>query len=256
MLYTDITREEESIVRTVKEVSILTGVSIRTLHYYDSIGLLQPTQITESGYRLYDDAALERLQSILLFRELQFPLKEIKKILESPSFDRNKALKQQIELLRLRKEHLENLIDLARGIQMIGVKTLDFSAFDTRKIDEYAAQAKAAWGGTEAYQEYEQKSKKRTKEEEQLLSGEMMELLKEFGLIRAKQPSEEQPQQLVKKLQAFITKNYYTCTLEILQSLGTMYADGGRMTENIDQVGGAGTAEFIQQAINIYCSRN
>ena len=84
----------------------------------------------------------------------------------------------------------------------------------------------------------------------------MMELLKEFGLIRAKQPSEEQPQQLVKKLQAFITKNYYTCTLEILQSLGTMYADGGRMTENIDQVGGAGTAEFIQQAINIYCSRN
>ena len=140
-------------MRTVKEVSILTGVSIRTLHYYDSIGLLQPTQVTESGYRLYDDAALERLQSILLFRELQFPLKEIKKILESPSFDRNKALKQQIELLRLRKEHLENLIDLARGIQMIGVKTLDFSAFDTRKIDEYAAQAKAARGGPAAYQE-------------------------------------------------------------------------------------------------------
>ncbi len=141
----------------------MTGVSIRTLHYYDSIGLLRPTQVTESGYRLYDETALERLQYILLFRELRFSLKEINGIMSCPSFDRNQALDQQIKLLQFQKEHIENLIDLARGIQMIGVQALDFSAFDTQKIDDYAAQAKAVWGKTEAYREFEEKDKVRTK---------------------------------------------------------------------------------------------
>lgn len=120
-------------MRTIKEVSRLAGVSIRTLHYYDSIGLLSPEKETESGYRLYDDTDLERLQQILLFRELQFPLKEIKGILDSPGFDKKKALEQQIKLLELKKEHLENLIDFARGIIMIGVRPLEFSVFDTKK---------------------------------------------------------------------------------------------------------------------------
>ena len=137
----------------VNEVSKLTGVSIRTLQYYDRIGLLHPAKYTEAGYRLYDDAALETLQQILLFRELEFPLKDIKEIISSPDFDRRKALDQQIELLRLKKEHIENLIDLAREIKLSGVKKLTFDAFDTRKIDEYAAQAKASWGTTPAYKE-------------------------------------------------------------------------------------------------------
>ena len=101
---------------TVHEVSRLTGVSIRALHHYDRIGLLHPAEISGAGYRLYDDAVLERLQHILLFKELQFPLKEIKNILDSPCFDRNRALDQQITLLQMKKEHLENLIDLARGL--------------------------------------------------------------------------------------------------------------------------------------------
>ncbi len=95
-------------MKTVHEVSRLTGVSIRTLQYYDKIGLLRPAGHTRSGYRLYDDAALERLQQILLFRELEFPLKDIRAILESADFDREKALEQQITLLSLKKEHLEN----------------------------------------------------------------------------------------------------------------------------------------------------
>ena len=140
---------------TVNEVSKLAGVSIRTLQYYDKIGLLKPTEYTESGYRLYDDTALGKLQQILLFHELEFPLKEIKKIIESPSFDRGKALDQQITLLKLKKEHIENLIELARGIKTIGEKNMDFSAFDTHKIEEYTAQAKASWGTTPEYQEYE-----------------------------------------------------------------------------------------------------
>ena len=150
---------------TVHEVSELTGVSVRALHHYDQLGLLKPAEVTEAGYRLYDEDSLTRLQSILLFRELQFPLKDIGAILDSPSFDRNKALDQQIRLLELQKEHLDNLIDLARGMKLVGVKRMtDFTAFDTKKIDDYAREAKASWGTTPEWKEYEQKSKGRTKE--------------------------------------------------------------------------------------------
>lgn len=242
-------------MKTVKEVSKLTGVSIRTLHYYDSIGLLHPTKTTESGYRLYDDTALERLQNILLFRELQFPLKEIKGILNSPQFDRNKALEQQITLLQLKKEHLENLIDLARGIKMIGVKKLDFSAFDTKKLDEYAKQAKASYGQTKEYKEFEEKSKNWTKEDVANINMEFMEIFVEFGKMRDKEAADEAVQEQVERLQDYITEHFYTCSMEVLSGLGKMYAGGGNMTENIDKTAGKGTAEFVEKAIGVYCSR-
>ena len=238
---------------TVQKVSRLTGVSIRTLQYYDRIGLLHPTEYSDAGYRLYDDAALETLQQILLFRELEFPLKDIRKIIESPDFDRGKALEQQIELLTLKKEHIENLIDLARGIKLLGVRHLKFDAFDTKKIDEYAAQAKASWGNTPAYKEFEEKSKGRTKEQDRDISLGMMDIFAEFGAIRTTDPASEEAQALVKKLQGYITENFYTCTDEILNGLGKMYSGGGEFTKNIDSYGGEGTAEFAHQAIEIYC---
>ena len=237
----------------VNEVSKLTGVSIRTLQYYDRIGLLHPAKYTEAGYRLYDDAALETLQQILLFRELEFPLKDIKEIISSPDFDRRKALDQQIELLRLKKEHIENLIDLARGIKLLGVKKLTFDAFDTKKIDEYAAQAKASWGTTPAYKEFEEKSKGRTKEEDKKIYQGMIDLFAQFGQIRDTDPTSGEAQTLVKKLQDYITKHMYTCTKEILSGLGKMYAAGGEFTQNIDSYGGEGTAEFASRAIEIFC---
>ena len=241
---------------TVHEVSKLAGVSIRTLQYYDNIGLLHPAEHTESGYRLYDDAALETLQHILLFRELGFPLKDIKGIIQSPAFDRNKALDQQIELLRLKKEHLENLIDLARGIKVMGVKPfMNFTAFDTKKIDEYAAQAKASWETTPEYQEYEHRSKGRTKEEAQALGEQMMQIFYEFGAVKDGGPASEKAHALVKKLQDFITNNFYTCTDEMLSRLGLMYTGGGAMTENIDEHGGKGTAAFVNEAIKAFCAK-
>jgi len=236
-------------MRTVHEVSALTGVSIRTLQYYDKIGLLPPTEYTEAGYRLYDDRALETLQQILLFRELEFPLKDIKEIISSPDFDRSKALEQQIHLLELRKEHLQNLIDLARGIKAIGVKYMSFEAFDTRKIDEYAAQAKASWGNTDAYKEYEQKSTGRTEETQQKLNVEMMSIFAEFGKVKDLSPDCEEAVSLARKLQDHITEHYYTCTDKILSGLGAMYAGGGDLTTNIDKVGGEGTAVFACEAI-------
>ncbi len=239
---------------TVHEVSIISGVSIRALHHYHNIGLLPATEVTEAGYRLYDDTALERLQHILLFKELEFSLKEIKGILDNPDFDRSRALEQQIHLLELRKEHLQNLIDLAWGIKMIGVKELSFEAFDTRKIDEYAAKAKASWGKTDAYKEYELKSTGRSKEKQQKINIEMMHIFAEFGRIKEQSPDGKEATGLAKKLQDFITDNFYTCTNEILQGLGKMYAGGGDFTANIDKAGGEGTAEFANKAIQAYCS--
>lgn len=241
-------------MKTVHEVSKLTGVSIRTLHYYDKIGLLHPAGTTKSGYRLYDDTALERLQHILLFRELQFPLKEIKKILDSPGFDRNKALEQQIELLRLKKEHLENLIDFARELKLTGGIKMNFSAFDTKKLDEYTEQAKAAWGHTDAWKEYEEKNQNRSPEDLLEMSQGLMAVFTEFGGLLQLEPSDPLVQVQVKKLQQYITEHFYTCTPEILKNLGTMYAAGGSMTENIDKAGGKGTAAFTAKAIELYCS--
>ena len=238
---------------TVNEVSKLTGVSIRTLQYYDTIGLLPPAGYTEAGYRLYDDAAMERLQQILLFRELEFPLKEIKRILDSPHFDRNKALEQQIELLTMKKEHLENLILFARGIKGIGVKYMDFRAFDTKKIDEYSKHAKEQWGHTAEYKEYEEKTKNWTKDDEAAVAEEFMKIFIEFGQMKEMDPLDVSVQAQVKKLQDYITEHFYMCSPKILNGLGKMYAGGGELTENIDAAGGTGTAEFVSKAIDLYC---
>lgn len=240
---------------TVNEVSKLTGVSIRALQYYDKIGLLKPAGYTGSGYRLYDDRALEMLQQILLFKALEFSLKEIKEILSRPDFDRKKALEQQIMLLTMKKEHLENLIGFAREIQTAGGKIMDFSVFDTKKMDAYAKQAKEKWGSTDEYKEFEQKSRNRGQEEEQAIAKEFMGIFAEFGKLRGVGAESAEAQNQVKKLQDYITDNFYHCSEEILFSLGQMYAGGGEFTDNIDKAGGKGTAEFTAEAIRVYCRR-
>lgn len=240
-------------MRTVNEVSTLTGVSIRALHYYDKIGLLHPAKVTDVGYRLYDDTTLERLQQILLFRELEFPLKQIKEILDSKCFDRNKALEQQIELLTLKKEHLEDLIELAREIKTTGVRNMDFTAFDKSKIDEYAKRAKEQWGKTEAYQEYEQKSNGRSDKEMAQILDDLMQIFKEFGAMMDEKPESETVQAQVKKLQDYLTAHFYKCTPDILSGLGEMYSSGGEFTQNIDRVAKKGCGEFAGEAIKIYC---
>ena len=240
-------------MKTVKEVSLLTGVSVRALHHYDAIGLLKPTRVTEAGYRLYDDTALRRLQTILLFRQLQFPLKEIREILDSPGFDPMEALTQQIHLLELQRKHLDNLISHARKIQTTGVFSMDFSTFDTTELDQYTAEAKARWGKTKAWQEYEQKAAGQTAEQKQSTGDALMDIFARFGKIRHLSPESQEAQELVASLQDFITRHYYTCTKPILQGLGQLYIAGDSMTENIDKAGGEGTARFAHDAIEIFC---
>lgn len=208
---------------TVKEVSGLTGVSIRTLQYYDKIGLLAPADYTESGYRLYDDTALERLQ--------------------------------QITLLTMKKEHLEQLIAFARGIRLTGGKTMDFSAFDKRKIEAYAKQAKEQWGNTAAYEESVQKAAGRNSREEQAVMENFMQIFAEFGKYKDAAPESAAVQDLVKKLQDYITEHFYQCSKDILRGLGQMYTESEEFTANIDGAGGSGTAAFAAEAIRIYCGQ-
>lgn len=240
----------------VNEVSRLTGVSIRTLQYYDKIGLLPPADYTEVGYRLYDDETLQKLQIILLFRELEFPLKDIRRIIESPVFDREKALEQQIHILELKKEHIENLIDLARGVKKSGVKDMtDFTAFDTAKIDDYIAKAREYWGDTAAFKEFEEKNAGRTSEENAGINTELMKIFAQFGGMKDMDPASPKVQKQVKKLQDYITDKFYKCTNTILSSLGHAYSAEGEMNRNIDKAGGKGTGEFVDKAIQIYCSK-
>ncbi len=240
---------------TVHEVSKIAGVSIRTLQYYDKIGLLHPAGYSDSGYRLYDDTDLKRLQQIMLFRELEFPLKDIRKIVEDPHFDQGKALRQQIELLELKKEHLEDLIELARNLQKKGEDFMDFKAFDTSKIEEFAREAKKSWGDTPEYKEYEKKNGKKTIEETKAMADKMMEIIAEFGPMKDTDPASDEAQAQVVKLQSYISDNYYKCSDEILAGLGQMYVAGGEFTDNIDAAGGKGTAEFISKAIEIHCGK-
>ena len=240
-------------MKTVRQVSRLTGVSVRTLHHYDAIGLLKPARVTDAGYRLYDDAALGRLQTILLFRELEFSLKDIKSLLDAADFDPIAALDDQIRLLELRKEHLEQLIDHARQIQKTGVMTMNFKAYDTKKLDAYTAEAKERWGHTDAWKESQEKARGKTRETQLSEADDLMDIFRRLGELRSGSPADPEAQALVAELRQYICDHYYNCTTQILKGLGQMYIAGGEMTDNIDRAGGEGTAQFTHEAIDIYC---
>ena len=241
-------------MKTVRQVSQLTGVSIRALHHYDAIGLLKPTQVTDAGYRLYSDAEIERLYMILVFRELGLSLKEIRSILNAPDYDRNRVLEQQLKIMQERAEKLKNRISLAKCMLVMGVKDMDFNGFDSKKMDDYSVQAKALYGKTDAYKEFEQKSKNRTKEQTQVLGEQVMDFFVRLGKMRPCAPDSEAAQCWAKELQEFFNEHFYTCTPEILLGLAESYAGGGSMTENIDKAGGEGTGSFAKEVISCYAA--
>lgn len=242
-------------MRTVKDVSKLTGVSVRTLHYYDAIGLLTPTKVTDAGYRMYDDTALSRLQSILLFRELQFPLKEIKEFLDSPDFNQEETIAQQIKLLELQYKHIGELISFAREIQTKGVKTMNFEIFDANEIEQYKAEVKSKWGNSKAYQEYEQRVVSHSEHNDSKFVNEIMSLFTDLGAMKQLPPTDKAVQEKIAALQAYINENFYTCSNDILKELSEMYVCDDRFKKNIDRFGGEGTAKFVREAIFVYCDK-
>ena len=234
----------------IKEFADFTGVSVRTLHYYDEIGLLKPASVDRStGYRFYDDNSFLRMQEILFYRELDFSLKRIGDILSSPHYDKNKALQEQKQLLTLKKERLERLISAIDG----AVKGENVMiTFDSREIESYKEEAKARWGDTTTYTEYTEKIA--GKNEADLFAG-MNTVLAAFAhcMKAGNQPDSHESQRLVKELQDYISTNFYTCTKEILAGLGQMYTADERFKSNID-THGEGTAQFISTAISYFCT--
>ncbi len=241
---------------SVKEFAELTDVSVRTLHYYDEINLLKPAEIDENnGYRFYDRTALERMQEILFYRELDFPLKSICEILSSPDYDKQKALAQQKKLLILKKERLERIIsaiDNAEESEAV-MKALNNNDYEVAR-KQYEAEAKEKWGKTEAYKEHTEKTKDYSKDKWQSVTDGLDGIFGEFAecMKSGNAPDSEAAKALVEKLQKHITDNFYTCTNEILLGLGQMYVCDERFTQNIDKYD-IGTAEFVNKAIIEYC---
>jgi DNA-binding transcriptional MerR regulator len=242
--------------RTVSEVARLTGVSVRTLHYYDNLELLKPTEVTQAGYRLYDETALETLSQILFFRELEFPLKEIRRMLSSPDYDQSLAMQRQRELLILRRRHIDALISLVDGqVKGENMKQVEKAAIELQEARKaYAAEAKEKWGTTDAYQESAARHAGYTDTQEAAINAEASEIFAAFAAIRTGDPAAREAQALVQRWQDHISRWHYPCTKEILAGLGQMYVGDQRFADNLDKFG-TGTADFMSRSIAAYCGK-
>ena len=236
---------------TVLEVANLAGVSTRTLRYYDQIGLLPPASATEAGYRLYGDADLRRLQQILFLRELAFPLKEIAPMLKAEAGDTRRAVERHRELLRLKMERLQSLIDLCERI-LQGEDDLDLKPFDESTLagqrEAYAQEAKERWGHTDAYKESARRTAGYTKEDWAMVQAEQEEIFRGFAALVGQDPVGDAVRAQVSKWRDMIGARFYACSDEMLAGLGEMYLADERFRKNLDAYG-AGTAALMSEAM-------
>jgi DNA-binding transcriptional MerR regulator len=248
----------------VKDVAELAGVSVRTLHYYDQIGLLKPAAIGENQYRYYGEEDFSRLQQILFFKELDFSLQEIKGILDDPNFNHRLALVSHKRLLTEKKERLERIIqsidrtvdEMEGGIKMS--KKDMFEPFDMKKIEKhqkkYDQEVKNSYGNTKAYQESMQKMKSYKEDDWKRIHEKNENLYRRLIATMHKSPEDDEVQQIIHAFRQHITDNYYECTPEIFRGLGDMYVNDPRFTKNIDKYS-KGLAAFKREAMHIYCDR-
>jgi len=245
----------------VKEVSELAGVSVRTLHHYDEIGLLTPEHTTEAGYRLYSDRDLETLQQILFFRELDLPLKQIKDILQDPSFDPKEALGLHRKMLlekrrRIDKvlETLEKTIRQAKGeIQMTNQEKFEGFNFSH---NPYEQEARERWGD-EAVDASKKKLGGMSPEEQKAMGDRMNEIYRKLAALRRGPADSDEAQAAIKEWYDFLNSGNFGThyTLEAFKGLGQMYVDDERFTRNIDKFG-EGLAKFLRDGMAVYADRN
>ncbi|MGL4772217.1 MAG: MerR family transcriptional regulator [Clostridium sp.] len=248
----------------IKEVAELVGISVRTLHHYDEIGLLEPEKTSPAGYRLYTDKNLEKLQQILFFKELDFSLKEIKEILENPKYNRKIALEGQRELLIEKKKRLERIImavdeslgSIEGGVKM-GKKEM-FKSFDMKEINDtkkkYEKEVKEKYGSTDAYKEYENKTSCYGDDKWAKIMEDGQGIFNNLAALMDRDVADSEVQAQVEQWRNHITNNFYNCTKEILAGLGQMYVYDERFKNNIDKTK-EGLAEFLSKAIEVYCNR-
>ena len=244
---------------SVGETANLTGITVRTLHYYDQIGLLKPSVVTDTKYRQYTQSDLSRLQEILFFREVGFSLKEIKKLLYSPDYSRQEALEKHLQLLEAQKERLEDLITLVNG-EIQGTKEPSFAAFSHSKILDLQAQFREEiirrWGKTEPFLEYEAAfPQDRPKEQQETFDAflaKTRDLLQRLAMYEDKSPGCTQVQEIVKEWQDYITRHFYQCDHQMLARLGELYVSDTRFSGFINRFGSSDLAEYFNRAIRIY----
>lgn len=241
---------------SVGETTKLLGISARTLHYYDEIGLVKPSETTEAGYRYYDSEALSKLQQVLFYRELEFSLKEIAVFFNNPQYDKFQALKSQRELLVLKQQHIDELIslidDTMGGKHYMKNKTSTTANDITEAKNKYAEEARERWGETKEYKESIEKQAHYTEKDIEIISVEADKIFSEFGANVGKSPDNSEIQVLVLKWQQHISKYYYECSNQMLSCLGEMYVNDERFKKNIDRFGD-GTAQLMSDAIKVYC---
>ncbi|NPV06944.1 MAG: MerR family transcriptional regulator [Anaerolineae bacterium] len=243
-------------VYTVKTVADLAGVTVRALHHYDRIGLLQPESVSPAGYRLYSDADLEQLQQILFFRELGFGLKDIQAILHSPRFDRREALLEHRKLLLEKKARLERLIHSVEQTiaAMDGAGAVSreemFLPFDDEKMDEYRKEARARWGSV-VDESYEGLAKL-TREEQSALWAEAQAITLGMADLVGRDPADTEVQALVDRWYRLMNQNFWSCSVEAFRNLGEMYVQDGRFSQFYDRVK-PGLAQFMRDAMRAYC---
>ncbi|RYX98794.1 MerR family transcriptional regulator [bacterium] len=243
---------------TVKSVSEIAGISIRTLHYYDQIDLFKPEAVSESGYRLYSDHNLERLQEILFFRELGFDLKEIKNILDSPEYDREEALLSHKTLLIEKKRRIEKLIiSVEKTLNSIkGVKTMTkkemFAGFDDKQMEEYKKEAKAIW--PQKFAESEKKMANYTKDDMQNIQVEMENIRDQVAALMDKGADNPEVQKVITEYYQYINDKFYSCSPEMFKGLGQMYVDDERFKAYYENAK-VGLAEFMKDAMQIYADK-
>ncbi|SDY76153.1 MerR family transcriptional regulator [Thermoactinomyces sp. DSM 45892] len=238
----------------VKEVADLVGVSVRTLHHYDEIGLLVPDETTESGYRLYSNENLELLQQILFFKELGFSLQTIKEIVHSPTFDRQEALKMHYQTLLEKRQRLDKMIQTVEKtiqhykgeIQMTNEEK--FEGFDFRS-NPYEQEARERWGD-EAVNRSNQKVAQMGPE----IQKEMDDLYFHLASIRHMSPDSEEAQSAITKWYDML-QSFGDYTPEAFRTLGEMYVSDRRFTKNIDRFGD-GLAAFMCDAMGVYANRH
>lgn len=247
----------------INEVSKLTGVSIRMLHHYDKIKLLEPSKRTDSNYRMYSDDDIARLYQILLFKELEFPLLEIKQILDDEDFNRENALKVQRNLIFEKKKRLERILEsIDDTIENLGGDVMskkNFKAFDYEEVkkhqEKYKEETEKRYGNSDAYKESQEKTSKYSKNDWENIMGEAGVIYEKLAKLMDKDTSDKEVQELIGQWRNHISTNFYNCTIEIFRGLALMYVGDERFTKNIDKYGD-GLAKFMSDAMNVYCDNN
>ncbi|GIQ69942.1 MerR family transcriptional regulator [Xylanibacillus composti] len=244
---------------TVKEVADLVGISVRTLHHYDEIDLLKPDDVSESGYRLYSDDNLTQLQQILFFKELGFPLKQIRDIMNGPAYDRLDALELQYRMLLDKRTKLDQMImTMEKTIQHAkGERNMThkekFEGFDFSH-NPYEQEARERWGD-QAVDQSKAKLGKLTEAEQEELKQQMNDIYRKLASLRTSSPESEEAQAAIGEWYTFLNSSFgHQYTPEAFRSLGQMYVEDERFTRNIDQFG-EGLAQFMCEAMAVYADR-